>query len=321
MTEIVINGNTSYLDNLLEVDQINDFTLSELRILRNTIFAKYGYKFTSGDLIHHFSQFPWYEGNKISVENELTSIDWENIRLIQILENYYPLKIDCVFNFQYNGIYKLDNNFSITPIYTYNDSNIVAPWAASYDHYIQLDDFLFFHFDGKKALLYDYITGFYYDMWDLGMEDVISIYYESKNTLVVNGSGILYNPPRRGPFSFTVNFPNDRFDDEIIGRTVYIPEETRAREFIYQGITRITYNSIENYFRQGYGYEIEYVKEHLFTAFDKNIIVILENRCLLEYEGYIYNYGIPEGLWVNIIYNNIYNIYFIMVIHGGWATR
>jgi hypothetical protein len=323
LIEIVINGNTTYLDNLLEVDQINDFSLNDLRILRNTIYAKYGYKFISDELTNHFLQFSWYEGNKPNVKNELSSIDWKNIRLIQILENYYPTKIEYIFNFRHNGIYKLDGNFILTPIYTKNDANIEAHWAASYDHYIQLDDFFFFHFDGRKTLFHDYVSNYFLEIGNLGIVDVLSIHYKTKNTLVVNAlSYVSYQTRSQIPISVELDLPDGVIKDENVGRTVNVPEDIRAREFIYRGKTILTNDGIENYFYHGFvdghGYVDEHVKEHLFTAFNKNIIVLLENSYLWEYEGEIITRGIPEGMWVNIIYNKIYNVYFIMVIHAGW---
>jgi hypothetical protein len=62
----------------------------ELRLLRNTIYAKHGYKFNSPDLQQHFSQFSWYNGTKTNVEDILTENDKENIRLIQKIEANYP---------------------------------------------------------------------------------------------------------------------------------------------------------------------------------------------------------------------------------------
>jgi hypothetical protein len=306
-TEIIINGNISYLDILLEVDQINDFTLNELRILRNTIFAKYGYKFNSDDLTNHFSQFSWYEGSKSNVENDLSSVDWQNIRLIQILENYYPTKIDYIFNFNQNGVYKLDSNFIITPIHT-RDASIYGNTAASFYDYVQLEDFLFFNATQSNAnvLFYDYLTNYCFDMGNW-FEDVISIYYQSKNTLVVNGSGIVVDTGNRwyrGPLSVTVNFPNERFEDEIIGKTVYIPEQRHRTEFIYQGSTLL-----------GGWYNQEPI--HLISAFDKNIITILENA--YTYEG-MWGFD-PERRDINVIYNSIYNVYFILVINYGFLSR
>jgi hypothetical protein len=87
----VKNDDISFLDNLLEVDQIINLTKDELRLLRNTIYAKYGYIFVSEYLRNHFSQFSWYTGTKNNVENELAEIDWINIRLIQRAEHNLPI--------------------------------------------------------------------------------------------------------------------------------------------------------------------------------------------------------------------------------------
>jgi hypothetical protein len=219
LTEVIINGNLSYLDNLLNLEQINNLSLNELRILRNTIYAKYGYKFVSDDLTNHFSQFSWYKGNEISVENTLTSMDWKNIRLIKLLEDYYPTKIDYIFNFRHNGIYKLDNNFILTSIYTNTTDEHVE---GSYYDYIQLNDFFFFDKaqSMENMLFYDYVTNYCFDMGDfLQYPYIVSIFYQSKNTLVING--LYYNKP----VSVTINFPNDRFQDNVIGTTIYISEE------------------------------------------------------------------------------------------------
>jgi hypothetical protein len=314
--EIVINGNITYLDNLLEVGKINDFKLNELRILRNTIFAKYGYKFNSDDLTNHFSQFSWYEGNKTNVENELSSIDWTNIKLIQILENYYPTKIDYIFSFQHSGIYKLGNDFNLSPIFTFNNDNVRAHWAGSFINYYQFNDFLFF---GRtqhtgKTLFFDYVTNYYFKMME-NLHDIVSIYYQSKDTLVVNGS--YYGRQ----VSEVIKFPNDRFKNEIIGTTAYISDKKIYGDSIYQGETYITYRGIYNFSLDGYDtYEPESVKEHFLKIFGKNIIVILENSYLWIYQGQT-NRSDPEHLHINIIYNDIYNIYYIMVINYGFMYR
>ena len=62
----------------------------ELRLLRNTIYAKHGYTFNSKDMQDHFSQFAWYKGTKNNVEAELTETDRENIRLTLEIEANYP---------------------------------------------------------------------------------------------------------------------------------------------------------------------------------------------------------------------------------------
>ena len=46
-----------FLGNL---DLKGDYTKEELRLLRNTIYAQYGFDFQSSDLKRYFSQFAWY---------------------------------------------------------------------------------------------------------------------------------------------------------------------------------------------------------------------------------------------------------------------
>ena len=68
----VLNGNTTVL---------NNYNSSELKILRNTIYAKNHYLFKDKDLLNYFNQKSWYKGyikdqNKISLtENEMKFID------------------------------------------------------------------------------------------------------------------------------------------------------------------------------------------------------------------------------------------------------
>jgi hypothetical protein len=87
---IHLGTNLSILDNKLTIDQLCYLSGEELRILRNTIYAKHGLKFNSRNLSEHFSKFSWYSGIKNDVENELLEIDRVNIELIQKIEANYP---------------------------------------------------------------------------------------------------------------------------------------------------------------------------------------------------------------------------------------
>ena len=81
------------IDHLEENIYYNDLVnLSRdgLRVLRNAIYAKYGYRFISDDLSEYFSQFPWYKAEYSNVDDKLSEIDKENILLIQLVENNYP---------------------------------------------------------------------------------------------------------------------------------------------------------------------------------------------------------------------------------------
>lgn len=56
---------------------------SWLRILRNSIYARHGYKFKSADLHKYFSQFSWYHPRYSDVESKLSTIEKANIKEIK----------------------------------------------------------------------------------------------------------------------------------------------------------------------------------------------------------------------------------------------
>jgi hypothetical protein len=94
----VLDGNLAGINNRLNDSGgyyrfqagLLELNRSELRLLRNTIYAQYGYIFSSRDLQEHFSRFSWYNGTKTNVDSELTDRDKENISLIQRIEGNYP---------------------------------------------------------------------------------------------------------------------------------------------------------------------------------------------------------------------------------------
>lgn len=60
---------------------------AELRILRNTIYARHGRKFKSADLRNYFNGFSWYNGVYDEVSpNSLSSVEKHNLSLIQSME-------------------------------------------------------------------------------------------------------------------------------------------------------------------------------------------------------------------------------------------
>lgn len=60
---------------------------SELRVMRNTIYARHGYKFNSADLRNYFSQFDWYYPvTSVVPDNELSATEKHNINLIKSFE-------------------------------------------------------------------------------------------------------------------------------------------------------------------------------------------------------------------------------------------
>ncbi len=93
---------------LLTPDDFKFITCSELRIIRNEIFARYGYKFKSEDLIEYFSKQKWYIPLYDNVDTFLNEIEKENITLILVAEKTC---VDLTVKEQLDSfIYYLDSN-------------------------------------------------------------------------------------------------------------------------------------------------------------------------------------------------------------------
>ncbi len=74
------------LDKLLTVDELADFSPRDLRILRNTIYARRGRPFKSPILREYFSRMEWYEADPKYSDARLTKIDGQNIKIISSVE-------------------------------------------------------------------------------------------------------------------------------------------------------------------------------------------------------------------------------------------
>lgn len=73
----------------LSPQHFEKYTDSELRLMRNEIFAYAGYRFNSSDLQEHFSRYSWYRetGRSMSsILESLNSIERHNIAVIQEVE-------------------------------------------------------------------------------------------------------------------------------------------------------------------------------------------------------------------------------------------
>jgi hypothetical protein len=73
---------------LLSIEELRDMSINDLKIMRNEIFARYGYKFkTGGKMDSYFQQQDWYKKQHDNVNDFLTDLEKENIKLIQKVEN------------------------------------------------------------------------------------------------------------------------------------------------------------------------------------------------------------------------------------------
>lgn len=72
----------------LDKEKLRKLTKQELKIMRNEIFARYGYKFKpKGKMDKYFQEQNWYHWQHDNVNDFLTDLEKENIKLIQQIEN------------------------------------------------------------------------------------------------------------------------------------------------------------------------------------------------------------------------------------------
>ena len=86
--KLISHGDLSVLDEVISWSELGFLSQSDRRIVRNSIFARYGRSFASEDLQRHFNQFAWYNPIHSNVDRFLTAIDNENIRRIQEIETH-----------------------------------------------------------------------------------------------------------------------------------------------------------------------------------------------------------------------------------------
>lgn len=67
--------------------ELQQYQRSNLRLMRNEIFARYGYRFRSDDLARHFARQPWYRPRYDNVDDRLTALERANVALIRAVED------------------------------------------------------------------------------------------------------------------------------------------------------------------------------------------------------------------------------------------
>jgi hypothetical protein len=76
----------SQLDHVIRVEQLSNLSRRDLRILRNTVYARRGKEFRSLMLREYFGGMGWYKPDPAFTENRLTKIDITNIRMVKSVE-------------------------------------------------------------------------------------------------------------------------------------------------------------------------------------------------------------------------------------------
>jgi hypothetical protein len=77
----------SQLDHVIRVDQLSNLSRRDLRILRNTIYARHGRQFKSRLLQAYFDNMSWYQPDPAFTEKRLTKVDVTNVRMIKSVED------------------------------------------------------------------------------------------------------------------------------------------------------------------------------------------------------------------------------------------
>ncbi len=92
---------------LVTDDDLNDKTLTDLRIMRNEIFARHGHTFKSEELKNHFTSQLWYKSTVADATSQLTETEKKNVDFIKRLENKISATAD--FDDFYNSFTKAVN--------------------------------------------------------------------------------------------------------------------------------------------------------------------------------------------------------------------
>jgi len=74
--------------NFLNEDELKQISKNDLKIMRNEIYARYGYEFKAGsEMDLYFKKQSWYIKQHENVGKFLTDLEKKNIKLIQNIEN------------------------------------------------------------------------------------------------------------------------------------------------------------------------------------------------------------------------------------------
>jgi eukaryotic-like serine/threonine-protein kinase len=71
---------------ILDKNDIADISIADLRLLRNTVYARYGRVFDSNDLQRYFSNRSWYRPRRDYSDSELTAADRANVSFLRAAE-------------------------------------------------------------------------------------------------------------------------------------------------------------------------------------------------------------------------------------------
>lgn len=123
----ILAGNIDKLNEPLNDYGLALLTVGELRLLRNTVYARYGYIFKNDELVEYFTNFSWYTPAYSNVDDKLTDIDKQNLDLIKLYENISDKQESIVSSnqlfFSWGEGY-LEGNSAPAKFYFYNEGEV-----------------------------------------------------------------------------------------------------------------------------------------------------------------------------------------------------
>jgi hypothetical protein len=82
----------------LDIFSLAQFDNRNLRLLRNMIYARHGYRFNTADLASFFGRFHWYVSKYDNVDSFLTNADKFHVQMIAAFENRNESLANVVLN-------------------------------------------------------------------------------------------------------------------------------------------------------------------------------------------------------------------------------
>lgn len=151
----------------IEASNLKNLQPATLRLLRNEIFARKGYKFKSTDLDRYFKQFDWYQPqfDEISIEGHLTEIDKYNINFIKNVEKDFGNATPDEKFIEYLSLIpdiKLPLDFTCENGFQEADINHTNPFIRKYNPEGALVIGKLYSSENEVGIIYGYIADTFY---------------------------------------------------------------------------------------------------------------------------------------------------------------
>ena len=124
---------------MINIGEFSEMSKADLRLARNTVFAKYGRIFKSKDLKEHFAKQDWYNENPSFKQSDMSDQDVDLVKLIQRWEEKTSILLEEQADITGNGSY--ENCFVLYNKNKGTYSIVINDFSQEFDHFWgQADD-------------------------------------------------------------------------------------------------------------------------------------------------------------------------------------